>query len=280
MITAPGSISPPVPGTTGPRGPARRILALGRAEAALLRRNPGALGSALVAPILLVLVPFSNAPVPGEQGISDQGSLVVTGLATFALILGVYYNLVTALVARREEYVLKRLRTGALSDGEIIAGTALPAVAITWAQIAIGVIAAASFLHLQAPTNPALAVVAVILGTAVCILLAAAMTALTSRVEMAQLTAAPALIISMIFSGVMFPLHQLPEAAQRVAEGLPLAAVVTLVRLGLTGTTSAEGTVDFAGSFDPALVPLLVLGAWVALGTWAVRRWFRWEPRH
>jgi len=227
-----------------------------------------------------VLVPFSNAPAPSEQGGFDRGSLVVTGLATFTLILGVYYNLVTALVARRDEYVLKRLRTGEVSDGEIIAGTAAPAVAIAWTQIAIGVIAAASVLHMQAPTNPALAVVAVILGTAVCILLAAAMTALTSTVEMAQLTAAPALIISMIFSGVMFPLHQLPEEAQRVAEGLPLAAVVELVRLGLTGTTSAGGTVDFAGSLEPAIVPILVLGAWVALGTWAVRRWFRWEPRH
>ena len=280
MITAPGSKPSPAPGTTGSRGTARRIIALGRAEAALLRRNPSALGSALVAPILLVLVPFSNAPAPGEQGSFDRGSLVVTGLATFTLILGIYYNLVPALVARRNEYVLKRLRTGEVSDGEIIAGTAAPAVAIAWTQIAIGVIAAASFLHMQAPTNPALAVVAVLLGTAVCILLAAAMTALTSTVEMAQLTAAPALIISMIFSGVMFPLDQLPEAAQRVAEGLPLAAVVALVRLGLTGTTSAEGTVDFAGSFDPAIVPILVLGAWVALGTWAVRRWFRWEPRH
>ena len=185
MITAPGTKSAPLQGTTGSRGPARRIIALGRAEAALLRRNPSALGSALVAPILLVLVPFSNAPSPGEQGGFDRGSLVVTGLATFTLILGVYYNLVTALVARREEYVLKRLRTGEVSDGEIIAGTAAPAVAIAWTQIAIGVIAAASLLHMQAPTNPALAVVAIILGTAVCILLAAAMTALTSTVEMA-----------------------------------------------------------------------------------------------
>ena len=54
MITEPGSKSWPVPGTSRLRAPARRVVALGRAEAALLRRNAGALGSALVGPILLV----------------------------------------------------------------------------------------------------------------------------------------------------------------------------------------------------------------------------------
>ncbi len=258
---------------------ARRVASLARAEAALLRRSPGAVGSALVAPIVLVMVPFSNGSVPGLANGFDTGSLVVAGLTAFTLILGVYYNLVTALVARREEFVLKRLRTGELSDAEIIAGTATPAIAIAWAQIAIGILAAFFLLGMEAPTNPVLALVALVLGTGVCVLLAAAVTALTSTVEMAQLIATPAMVVSMLLCGVMIPLDQLPEPVQRVAQGLPLTQVVELLRLALTGTTATGDTVGLAGSFQPAVVPVLVLGAWVAAAGWAVRRWFRWEPR-
>lgn len=275
------SVTEPAPSSTTVRvrGSARRIASLGRAEAVLLRRNPGALASALFAPVVLVVVPFTNTSEPGRGTDFDTGSLVVTGLTTFTLILGVYYNLVTALVARREERVLKRLRTGEISDSEIIAGTAAPAVAIAWGQIALGVLTAWILLGMQAPTNPVLALAAVALGTAVCVLFAAAMTALASSVEMAQLIATPAMVVSMIFSGVMFPLEDLPGPVHRISQGLPLTQVVELLRLALTGITAAGDTVGLAGSFGSAVVPVVVLGAWVAAGTWAVRRWFRWEPR-
>jgi len=62
----------------------------------------------------------------------------------FALLSAVYCNLVTALVARREQLVLKRLRTGESTDPEILTGTAAPAIAIAWAQIAVAAVAAAS----------------------------------------------------------------------------------------------------------------------------------------
>jgi ABC-2 type transport system permease protein len=51
-------------------------------------------------------------------------------LSAFALLPVVFYNVVIALVARREELVLKRLRTGEVRDAEILAGTAAPAVAL------------------------------------------------------------------------------------------------------------------------------------------------------
>ena len=60
---------------------------------------------------------------------------------------------------------------------------------------------------------------------------------------------------------------------------MPLTPVVDLLRLGLTGTTSDGASVDLVGSFGPAVLPVLILTAWVAAGIWATRRWFRWEPR-
>jgi len=271
MLTWTAQITP----RTGRRS-ARRIACLARAEALLLRRNPIALINAAAMPVVMVL--FVRIYLPTDAG--GAGAQVVTMLTAFTLILVIYYNLVTAMVARREELVLKRLRTGETSDAEILAATAVPAVALAWGQILIGILAALAVLGLEMPANPALVLVAVVLGTAVFVLLAAVSTALTRTVEMAQVTTAPVLLVPLILSGAMIPLDILSEPLQRLAQVMPLTPVVDLLRLGLTGTTSDGATVDPVGSFGPAVLPVLVLTVWVAAGIWATRRWFRWEPRH
>jgi ABC-2 type transport system permease protein len=256
----------------------RRVAALARAEGLLLRRNPMALLVAALMPVAMVML-FRVSMPPEVTAGGSVGGFVVTSLTGATLILVVYYNLVTALVARREELVLKRLRTGELSDGEIIVGTVAPAVAIAWGQILLGVVAAVAVFGLQMPTNPFLVVAAVGGGTTVFVLLALVSAALTRTVHMAELTTTPVLVASMALSGLMLPVEHLPGPLAQVAQLLPLTPVVTLVRLGLTGTTEDEQTVGLAGSFEAAVVPLLVLAAWIAVGLWLARRWFRWEPR-
>ena len=99
------------------RGSARRIGALSRAEAVLLRRNPMALLTALGTPLIGVVL--LNA-FPATGSVPSPGASVVVTVTAFALLFPLYYNLVTTLVARREELVLKRLRSGECSDTEII----------------------------------------------------------------------------------------------------------------------------------------------------------------
>jgi ABC-2 type transport system permease protein len=252
-----------------------RVTALGRAESVLLRRNPAALLIALASPVGL-LVFFRAA---GMDSVSGHGAALVIVMTAVTLIFVVYYNLVTALVARRQELVLKRLRTGELADVEIIAGTAGPSVLIAWGQILVTIVVAALGTGLARPVNPALVLIAIMLGTAVFVLLAAATTVLTANVELAQFTTTPLTVVPLLLSGVMLPLDQLPEAVRQVARGLPLTPVVELLQLGLTGSTWDGGTVDLAGSLAPAVLPLLVLTGWLVLGGWVTRRWFRWEPR-
>jgi ABC-2 type transport system permease protein len=258
-------------------GSLRRIASLGRGEALLLRRNPMALLTALAMPVSLVAFVRLGQPA-GSTGARVGGAGMVTSLTAFAILSVVFYNLVTALVARREELVLKRLRTGEIRDAEILAGTAAPAVALAWAQIAIGLAAGFTVFGMQWPTNPGLVLVAIVLGTVVFTLLAAACTALTRTVEMAQVTATPVLVVSAL-PGVMIPLDELPEPLRRLAEVLPLARVVDLLHLGLTGTTPGGATVGLAASFGAAAVPVLVVAAWVVVAAWAARQWFQWEPR-
>src|SRR6476660_8212563 len=138
------SLPSPTPGPEATRadrlrGSAIRVGALARAEALLLRRNPIALLNALGTPLLGVML--LNAFPPDDAAQLPGAGIAVT-LAAFALLFSLYYNRVTTLVARREELVLKRLRSGESSDGEILLGAAAPAVAITWWQCTVGVVAA------------------------------------------------------------------------------------------------------------------------------------------
>jgi len=222
------------------RQSSHRVAALARAEGILLWRNRLALLNAVILPAALVgsLKSFGGL---GASGAHDFGAMLLTGLTAFALLIAVYYNLVTEMVARREELVLKRLRTGEATDGEILAGTAAPAIAIAWAQIAVAAVAAVAVLGLNPPANAALVPVALILGTAVFVLLAGVTAAVTRTVQLAQVTTMPALWLPLVFSGLLFPLAMLPEPLRWVAEALPLTPAVELLRLGLTGTTAAGG---------------------------------------
>jgi ABC-2 type transport system permease protein len=73
----------------------------------------------------------------------------------------------------------------------------------------------------------------------------------------------------MIFSGMFVPLEILPDRVASACELLPLTPVITLVRGGWTGGLSAS----------EALGAVLVALVWTVGGVFAVRRWFRWEPR-
>ena len=257
-------------------GSTRRLTSLARAEALLFWRNRTALFTALAAPVGGVGMALGLGLIGSGSG---AGATIVIMMTSMALLFVVYTNLVPALVARREELVLKRLRTGEVSDAQILTGTAVPSIAVAWGQILVVLVAAFAAFGLAMPVNPVLVVAAVVLGTAVFALLAAVTTAITRNVETAQVTVLPLMLVAMVCSGLYFPLSKLPDIAETVMRFTPLTPVVDLLRLGLLGQTVDGATVGMAASFGAAAVPLLVLGAWVAAGAWATRRWFRWEPR-
>jgi ABC-2 type transport system permease protein len=177
--------------------------------------------------------------------------------------------LVGSFVVRREELVLKRLRTGELRDVEILAGSALPAVLTGLAQCLLLAAGCVALLDLSAPSAPHLVVIGLLLGLVMCAALAAATASFTRTGESAQVTPMPLLMISMIGSGMFWPLELMPDRVASVCELLPLTPVVTLVRGGWTGDLSAY---EALGAAATAV-------AWILIGVFAVRRWFRWEPR-
>jgi len=268
---------------SGLTGSLRRISALVRAETTLLLRNRTALfNGVLLAPAMVAFLHFSGAFevfVGDDAGASIIGAFALTSLVCFALMFVVYYNLASAYVARREELVLKRLRTGQCSDAEILAGAATPAVVTMLGQLVLGGVAIALWIGLDAPANVLLLLVAVLGGTFVFAALAAASTAFTRTLESAQLSTLPIMALALLLSGTALPLTMLPERVQTLAELTPLHPVAELLTIGLTGLGPDGVAVGFGETFSLAAEPLAVLAAWCVLGAWLATRYMRWEPR-
>ncbi|MGY5008311.1 ABC transporter permease [Streptomyces sp. 900105755] len=245
-----------------------RLRALSRAELLLFGRNRSAVLTALLMPLVL---PVSVRPAIDQAGLKGigLGTLTLTAAIGFSFLFAVYSSLVGAFVARREELVLKRLRTGELSDAEILTGTALPVLCLGLAQALLLAAGCTVLLDAGAPRAPYLTLLGVVLGLLLSAVLAALTAAVTRTTESAQITAAPLVLVSMMGSGIAVPADVLPHRLAAVCELLPLSPAVRLVRAGWTGELSAY----------EALRAVATALAWTVVAVFAVRRWFRWEPR-
>ncbi|UNO41173.1 ABC transporter permease [Streptomyces sp. MST-110588] len=257
-------------GTRTRTGAVARLAALGRAELTLLARNKTVMFMALAMPIGMA---FAMRQAVRQMPLTDTGLTVGTVLlpATigFVLIFGVYSGLTGTFVARREELVLKRLRCGELTDPEILAGTALPTVAIGLAQCVLLAACGGLLLDADPPHAPHLLLAGVVIGMVLAVGLAAASASFAKTTDSAQLTVMPLMMLSCGGSGMIVPLDIMPDQVARVLELLPMSPVIALVREGWTGG---------AGAGD-VLKQLAIGLVWTGLTVLAVRRRFRWEPR-
>ena len=199
-----------------------RLRALGRAELTLLLRNRTAVFVALLVPVVMVAAMKSSLESVdlAGTGVSVAGAALSGGVG-MVLIQVVYMNLVAAYVARREDLVLKRLRTGEVPDREILTGTALPSVALALAQTALMISVGSAAFGLDGPRRPELLAAGLLLGAVMLTALAAATSVMTRTVQTAQLTTLPLFLVSMVGSGLFVPLKVLPD---RTGVGVRTAA--------------------------------------------------------
>ncbi|MBA9006538.1 ABC transporter permease [Thermomonospora cellulosilytica] len=272
-----------------PVGPAaarvdlRRMLRLARLDLTLMWRNRTAMFGVLGIPAffsaMLVVGSGNGNTTAGIDAVLYTG----TGDLAFFLIFAVFIHLTTGFTARREELTLKRLRSGPLSDLEVLGGSVLGAVLMYFAQSAVLVVIIMAVLDGGPPADPVLLLAGMLGGAAVCALLATALSGVTSTAEMAQFTVLPMLLLSMGLSGFMFPLDGMPTAVQAVGQVAPLTPVVEILRtayLGRDYTVGGDhGTLGLVEGWTVCVPSLLTLAAWGVVGAWLARRYFRWEPR-
>lgn len=266
--------------TLDPRtsGPSRlsRVRALAAAETRLLLRNRTALVNSVLLPLLLV----AAVPVLGlGDGEEPLGPLLLQAVVGISLIYLTYYNLVTTYVARREDLVLQRMRTGELTGPEVLTATAVPTLLISVGQVLVVLVGVLVLGQWTAPADIVLPVLGLLGGLVLMSLLAAASTSFTRTPESAQITTLPIVLVNTALSGILYPLTIFPDALATVARLLPVTPVIELVQLGLTGTTWEGKAVAGGELWSAALQPLAVLAAWVVIGGVAAARGFRWAPR-
>jgi ABC-2 type transport system permease protein len=265
------------PNDLGSRGsPRRRVLALAAAETRLLLRNRTAVANTVLMPVALVAA--VGAITASNGGTVDGPGLIASAIGV-TLVFVTFYNLVTTFVARREELVLQRMRTGELTDAEVLLGTAVPTLLVTVVQVVLAAVGVVVLGEWSAPVDVVLPLVALLGGGALMVVLAAVSTSFTRTVEAAQFTTLPLVLTATMLSGLLIPLSDFPEQLAQVARFLPLTPVIELSRLGLVGTTWNGQAVDTAGAWAASPLALAVLVGWLGGGALLARLVFRWGPR-
>lgn len=233
-----------------------RVLALALSETRILIRNKLVLATALLLPLGLGALIASD----GEDG---QWGAVVAMQFVFVMLFCVYATATTSLAARRRQLVLKRLRSGELSDPQILAGLLAPLLALAAVQTVTLLTTAVAF-GAPLPERPLLLLPAFLFGSAMAGSLALATAAFTASAELAQVTVAPVFFAAI--ASAAWVLSSGADAATWVMHLTPGGALADLVRQGW----------DDGGK---VLAPLAGLLFWTAIGYEVTKRWFRWEPR-
>lgn len=253
----------------------RRTASLTRWNAVLLSRNRLALFYAAVMPLLPLGLLFT-----GERGSASVGAgAIVTMFLTIALF-PVYYNVLAQFVSRRDELVLKRMRTGESRDAELLASIALPGAmtALVLSAIAIPISAA---LGQTLPVNPVLYLAMAVLAVTMFTAFAYWTAAWTKNAEAAQLTSMPIIILASL-GPLTNSLPDMPDRLRDILSLTPGAAISDLIRagwFGLDGSGATQTTLSFTETWSQAAGPLLVMAAWTSLAVVLARRSMRWEPR-
>ncbi|GAA2019955.1 ABC transporter permease [Nocardioides kribbensis] len=269
--TAPAAPATDAAGGSGRGAGVRRVRGLARANATLMTRNRLTLLYAVVLPVLpLVLL------LTGPRGDVAVGAATVVTALMMTLLFPVYYNLLSQFVTRRDELVLKRLRTGETRDAEILVALALPGLVVA-VTVSLVTVVVALALGAPAPVNPVLYAGAVLLGALMSVALAYWTAAWTRNAEAAQMTSLPVILLLVVGQVAV----GFPDSVQRWTDWTPGAALTALVRIGWFGLDDGSTTpsLDLADTWSVGLQPVLVLVLWTAVGLDLARRSLRWEPQ-
>ena len=229
------------------------------AELKLTFRSPLVAATAVFAPLAMGMLLLGNRELGGAGVVSLQ-LIALLGFTPYA-------GATTTLAARRQQLVLKRLRTSPASDGEIVAGLLLPLALLVVAQAAILVATTIavtdSWPHTWWPL-----VLAVVGGTVLVTGLAFITAAFTGTPELAQVTTLPVFLA--LIAGGLWTGSTPPDEVTWLMVAVPGGAVAQLVQLGWDGADLSVATVV------PSLVAMALTGAGAA---YLAGRVFRWQPR-
>ncbi|MGO1804165.1 MAG: ABC transporter permease [Candidatus Corynebacterium faecigallinarum] len=261
----------------------KRFMALARAETLQFVRNKTLLINAAVVPIAFALVMYFVQSGNDEASKVDAAATAMEYFLLFALMSVQYYTVLSMVTTRRDEGVLKRLRTGESRDVEILSASSFPGAVLT---IVFTVVIAVLLMVLGAPgpVNVVPIIVAVLLGLAVVSGLALVTSGFTKNAEAAQITSLPVIVLLFASMGLFRQLY--PEAVTEIVDRTPFALIFDLAQYGWAGNTmmdriSADGAAPLSSGevLAETWQMMLILVVWAVVCLWAGAKYVRWDVR-
>lgn len=251
-----------------------RLRSLGTAEWLQFRRNKTLLFMAAL-PVGIALLLF---------GVGDRGAPEAANsfdiFALYTLLFVQFYTVLSMVTTRRDERVLKRLRTGEARDVEILGAICIPGALLT-VVFAVIVVMLLMLMGAPAPANLLPVIVTVGIGLVLVSALAFLTSAFTRNAEAAQLTSMPVFTIALLGMGTIRPIFG-DGVVAGIVSYTPFAAISDLVQFGWAGqtfTATLDGAerLDFTGVLGASVQPLLIVMAWTVLAVVAARHYMRWD---
>jgi ABC-2 type transport system permease protein len=238
-----------------------------------MRRNRRAQFFVMALPLLL-LVTFAGLFGTGAVEVAGGHSVAadrasVPGIMGLAVLTSSFVALAQAVVAQREAGILKRRRATPVPAAVLVVSRALTATVSSLAACALLVFVASAAYGIDAPAGGlgalALAITAGSLCFAAC---GYAIAGAVSNAESAQPLIQVVMLPLQMLSGVYFPISQLPDWLQHVANAFPLAHLTDALQHAWleSGPQIAWGDLG-------------VLALWAVGAAHVAARRFRWLPR-
>ena len=238
----------------------RPLLAQTRVELAVTLRNGESLLVTLGVPVG-TLVFFSLVDVLPTNG--DAVDFLTPGVLALAMLSTAFANLAIATGFDRSYGVLKRLGTTPLGRTRLVAAKVLASLTVLLIQ-AVVIVAAGLALGWNVDVSPLPAVLAVVLATTAFVGLALFLAGrLPALINLA--VSNTVFLALLLFSGMVFPLSELPAHMRGMARALPSTALAEALH-------GAFGDGDIPGRVWSVLV------VWAAASIALAATYFRWEP--
>ena len=219
-------------------------------------------------PILLLVLlssAYGDDEVDGVRGYD----YLLAGMLGYGVVSTTFAGLAILLVVRRESGTLKRLRATPLPAPVYVAALLASIILVYLLEAAILLAIARSFYGVDVPERLESLVLAILLGAFAFTALGVGASALVRTAEGASATINAIYLPATFVSGAFFSGDSFPGVLQAIAEVLPLAHFIELVRdISLEDVPIWERPASIA-----------VVAGWGVAGAVAAVRGFRWQPR-
>ena len=256
----------------------KRTTALARAEWLQFRRNKTIMFMSLIFPVGMSIATWFLMGTDDSTDKQILGGMTIQMYMFLGLFMVLFYSMLSMVTTRRDEGVLKRLRTGEARDMDILTAIGIPGTIVVTALLIVVV----GFLMVMGsvPVNPLLVVAALVGGVLIFAALAYLTASFTKNAEAAQMTSMPVMILTSVSLDNIRAM--LPDRIQELIEDNPVASVYDLTILGWVGKDTADlrevtTPMSFTDTFDAAGMPLVKIVVWFALMAWMVYVMMRWD---